>query len=314
MTKNRDYLRRHPDSRETLIARAKVTVEKNMIPMNMFSQRSLDQIETLMRPNQSSREGFLNDDECVIDVCEADWHTVKQLRLSFDQFADKLEAVTKKARRKADVTDNESYWDIARKGVVVDGLKVTWTSYMGYQDCPCCHFNDKQAHWIGPQETLSDTDFTITNLQTNQQIFFSQLHIHLIRRHHFFEGHTKYRLDPTICAAVLELKPGVTYKPVYSSESIWQLTQGFWSGNETFNDYINHKDVVEFIASGAQKIMCQAKTNAWVLEDKMLVISDQAVCKPAIVEGSILLHIDHGIKFYERCTHEFVDCGDTWRL
>jgi hypothetical protein len=293
-----------------MTVKAKVTVNKNMIPINMFSERNLDHIEVLMKPGRSSREGFLSDDECIIDVCAADWTVVKKLNLTFEQFADKLETVIGKARRKAHLIDQngkKDYWDIVKNGVVVDGLKVTWTSYLGYQNCPCCHFNNdiNKTHWCGPQETLSDTDFTVTNVKTKQHLFFSELHIHLIRRHHFFEGHTKYRLDPKKCAAVLGLKPGISYKPVYSTEMIWSCTSGSSGGGRTFKDYIKEKEVVDFIKAGAKKILCQ-QTHVWILNNRLLTISDKSYRKPMMIEGAIMSYIYCGMNFFERYEHKFV--------
>lgn len=291
-------------------AAAKAKMKKNMIPINMFSQSSLEHIETLMRPNQSSQAGFLNDDECIIDVCEADWAMVEKLKLTFDQFADQLETITQKAGRQIEIgcRNGNDYWDLIKKGgVVIDGLRVTWTSYLGYQSCPCCHFNN-DSNWGGLQETLSDTDFTVTNEKTGQQIFFSQLHIHLIRRHHFFEGHTKYRLDPELCAQVLQLKPGVDYKPVYSSEQVWNCTSASSGGNRTFEDYIKEKEVSDFIKAGAQKILCSSNFHAWILNDRLLTISDGVLehSKSSIIENAVMLRIQYGVSFFERHEHKFV--------
>jgi hypothetical protein len=292
-----------------LIKEAKTAVNKNMIPMNMFSQRALERIEVLMRPSQSSQAGFLDANECVIDVCEADWATIKKLNLTFEQFADKLETVTQKATRKAQIDTQNSkadYFDIIKNGLVIDGLKVTWVSYMGWQGCPCCHFNNL-SDWCGPQETLSDTDFTVTNVKTGQQIFFSELHIHLIRRHHFFEGHTKYRLDPEQCAKVLELKPGISYKPVYSSETVWQQVSGSSGGGRTFQDYIEGKEAKDFIKAGAQKILCMEDAHAWILGDKLMTISDHGLRTQLTIENTVMSFIHYGISFYERYERKFVE-------
>jgi len=55
------------------------------------------------------------------------------------------------------------------------------------------------------KETTGCMDYHVTN-SDGDELFFSELHIHLIKAHHFFEGHTKYRLDPEKCIKFLGIK------------------------------------------------------------------------------------------------------------
>jgi hypothetical protein len=48
-------------------------------------------------------------------------------------------------------------------------------------------------------------DYTITNIKTGDSISFSELLIHLISVHHFFEGDVKHRLAPIEIIDVLEI-------------------------------------------------------------------------------------------------------------
>jgi hypothetical protein len=68
--------------------------------------------------------------------------------------------------------------------------------YRGFQDCP----------WGGKHDYWSSFTFLILNRQSGKFVTCPGLIVHLIRKHHFFEGiETPFRVNPARIAEVLEL-------------------------------------------------------------------------------------------------------------
>lgn len=182
-----------------------------------------------LRPGRSSDAGFLDDTESFLEIIEKDSETLLKEGITHEQIADVLETIVGKTRRTLELEYRaglEEIWNRVDRGIqldsVIPGLISTFFSYAGYQDCPLCEEEDDPF-------VKSDCDFTVT--KGNESNFFSELHIHLIRKHHFFEGHTKYRLEPSKIIKMLNLRSGVSYKPIYNTEKVWQSYGGMSSSN-----------------------------------------------------------------------------------
>lgn len=141
--------------------------------------------EDLLKPGRLSQAGFLGEDERLIEVIAADEVTLKKLGITFEQVADRIE-----------------YFIIAvnyptNKPKIVDSIyEVTGTSWRGMQECP----------W-GDRGEYSNMDFQIKNTKTGESILFPGLIVHLIRKHHFFEGKkSSYRVEPKRVIEVLGIK------------------------------------------------------------------------------------------------------------
>ena len=271
-----------------------------------YMKKDQTKIEAVMRPGASSQAGFLNDDENLADVILVDNTVLKALDITYDQIADRMETVTGKARRLAFLEDNKGkdYWRVVEKGVLVGNLKISWVSYRGYQACP---------FGCEGQDALSDTDYTVTNTKTGKSIFFSKLHMHLLRRHQFFEGHTKYRLDPRACVEVLEVEPDKSYKPIYKSEEYWRMSQGSCSGDDTVQDYLDnlkknnyYKDLLEVVEKGKKTIL-KRYLHVWTLGDKLLMISDKGVKGPFTIDGIELTDDGYGLRAYEKAVRKYIE-------
>jgi hypothetical protein len=78
--------------------------------------------------------------------------------------------------------------------------------YFGWQDCPFGCADELRLMGSlpsGEPSISSSLDYHIslitpenwpyTDVKTGEDLFFSELHPHLIKDHHFFEGNTKYR-------------------------------------------------------------------------------------------------------------------------
>jgi hypothetical protein len=237
--------------------------------------------------------------------------------LTYKQFADRLETLTQKAKYKC--RGLKKYWDVVKKGITVEEIyKVSWDSYMGYQHCELC--TDRSA--------ASDTDYTITNAKTNKSVFFSHLHLHLIREHSFFEGHTKYRLDPLLCSKVLNIKPNVDYSPDYKSQEFWLQDGGCMIGScKTIEDYYKEhifikdksyvlKDIMkelpeiktDCVSATLQSILPNEKViptmRVWKKDKQLIIVS---MVERDCVIGNIVARISEGLYRYSKKVVRWVE-------
>jgi len=141
--------------------------------------------------------GFLSKGEKLYDVFQKDDETLKRLNMTYDKIADKLDEIVKFSRTSPE------------KIRTLGNLEIKRICYLGYKGCPfgCSEelikLGDDYKDLL--DKTRSAVDYEVTNTNLKESIFFSELHCHLIRDHHFFEGNTKYRLDPEKCIRILEI-------------------------------------------------------------------------------------------------------------
>jgi hypothetical protein len=183
-----------------------------------------------MRPGASSEKGFLGQTESLETVVAQDSQTLGTLGISHDQISDALEHVLQCVqdqrhrllsgnfpeyrKSKADIPDLYHPESIPRFTVdnlpntdvgylVGSKLQVFIRQYRGFQECPWgC---ENEPSW-------SSFDFLILNRQSGKCVTGPGLIVHLIRKHHFFEGlETPFRVDPAKVVEVLVLvsKPGI---------------------------------------------------------------------------------------------------------
>lgn len=160
-----------------------------------------------MRPGAYSEGGFLGQTELLETVIAKDVQTLRKLGVSRRQVADGLESVLQCAldqrrdllhsnaseyrqregeRRIPDLyhlqsvphftTDNLPSTDVGY--LVGDKLQVFIQEYREIQDCP----------WGCDYESWSSCDFLILNRKSGRYVTGPGLIVHLIRKHHFFEG------------------------------------------------------------------------------------------------------------------------------
>ena len=254
-------------------------------------------------PEQSSTSGFLANGEILEEIINQDEKTLKKLNITTNQIADKLETITEKFIRKRNLYYRENHLKNENfdynKTFQVDNLNIKITRYLGYQHCP-----------FGCPEENSDSDFDIINLKNKTKLFFSLLHIHLIRKHHFFEGNTKYRLDPKQTIQCLEIKPNINYKPTYQEETIWNKSGGFCQSQSTIQDYLknnyylNSFNPIENITDFPIKNVLAQKIN----EKTILIISEQNIRQNiSYKEIPFPLGISNGCFEYQIIKNKFVE-------
>ena len=148
-----------------------------------------------MRPGnqdeRSSKVGFLGSNEQLIDVLVADNDFVNGEGLTHADLAIPLLQICQHA-------DAERRRLKEWKSVEVEHAAIRWRvdfeEYKGFQHSP---FND---------QTKSNIDFTLTNLESGNTLQFSGLVPIMIERYGFYEGHgTPYRVEPADIIAVLGL-------------------------------------------------------------------------------------------------------------
>ena len=89
-----------------------------------------------------------------------------------------------------------------KEGMDIDDKYVAkYTAWRGSQVCP---WRDEIGYNNFPH---SSHDFEIYNKETNEELFFPGLIVHLIREHHFYEGKdSPYRVDPEKAKRVLDIE------------------------------------------------------------------------------------------------------------
>ena len=134
-------------------------------------------LENAARPGHSSDAGFLNATERLVDVLAADNALVRARGLTHQQVAEPLFYMMSMLDRLRADSINELFYRGRRYAVAL-------TRWRGVQ---ATIFNDG---------TGASRDFSVTDLDTQQSIHFSELVPYYIARYGFYEGHTRYRLDP----------------------------------------------------------------------------------------------------------------------
>ena len=189
------------------------------VPPKLFKRIMLDDLDKKeikilqgwMRPKGMSTSGFLSKRESLKRVIARDNETLNKLGVTHEQIADELEAKLKEANKRLrdskggierGINGNKA-GELAREVVFGEGGKYRARPlyYMGSQDCPF----ERLPRFSGVKVGEASSDMTLVNQRLGKGVFFSELHIHLLRYHHFFEGHSRYRLEPNEVVQVLEM-------------------------------------------------------------------------------------------------------------
>lgn len=145
----------------------------------------LDRIQQNMRSLCLCQQGFLgNDSRKLIEILTEDQGTVNSLGLSHGNIAEKLKAITEKAR---------GGW--GDPVVVEEKFEVEVHEARGRMPCP----------W-GHPGLYPKTHIRLEKIETGENLVWSDLAIHLIEEHGFYQGRgSPYRLDPLKVKLILEI-------------------------------------------------------------------------------------------------------------
>lgn len=144
----------------------------------------LARVQARMAPGVLTLHGFLGTDRRnLADILEADSREVARLGLTHARIADQLQVFLDRAR------------DGLGTEVVYGDHRLRHHGARGRVPCP----------W-GHPGIYEKGDVHLTRVATGESIIFSELQVHLIREHGFYEGRgSPYRLDPAALKRILGL-------------------------------------------------------------------------------------------------------------
>ncbi len=145
----------------------------------------MKQAQEQMAPGIITRDGFLGDDRRPLgDILIADDAAVRALDLDHQAMAARMSEL-----RDAGMAGLGEFVDVA------PAFEVRADSVRGSLPCP-----------FGDPGIFPKTTITVRNRRTAREITYTDLHIHLVRSHGFYEGRgSPFRLEPKDLAEVLEL-------------------------------------------------------------------------------------------------------------
>ncbi|MGD9874011.1 MAG: hypothetical protein AB7T27_07040 [Kiritimatiellia bacterium] len=143
----------------------------------------MQRLEEILRSSKIAGGGFLGSDRRPLEeILEADAAELVRLGHTRYDIADRMRHISALAER-----------GLGSWVKVDENIEAAVTDTRGKIPCP----------WPHPG-TFSKTVVTAKNMRTGQSIQWSELNIHLIEMHGFFEGHgSPFRLDPAVLAEIL---------------------------------------------------------------------------------------------------------------
>jgi hypothetical protein len=144
-------------------------------------------IQEQMRPGVITQSGFLGtDSRSLPEILEADDATVRRMGVTHAQIAARMRTL-----RDAGVKS------LGLATAVAPHFEVQVDDIRGVLPCPFLHSG-----------MSAKTTTTVANTAIRRSVVYSDLSIHLIEEHGFYEGiDADFRLDPEALAAVLEIEP-----------------------------------------------------------------------------------------------------------
>ncbi len=153
----------------------------------------LQKAQDNMRPRVITLDGFLGTDtRNLIDILIEDDADVKRLNLDHRTIAARMsELRTAGMNGLGDFITVPPHFEVR-----VDVVR-------GRLPCP-----------FGHKGLVRKTNITVRNLRLNREITYTELNIHMIGAHGFYEGRgATFRLDPAILAEILEVPPVTQSEP-----------------------------------------------------------------------------------------------------
>jgi len=147
----------------------------------------MDRIQEKMQPGILTRDGYLGTDRRkLIDILIEDDEAVKRLDLTHRRIAERMiELRDAGMRGLGEFISVEPYYEVR-----VDSVR-------GKLPCP-----------FGDPGIFPKTNITVRNLKLGRELTFTDMHIHLIVSHGFYEGKgSPFRLDPPVLVELLDVEP-----------------------------------------------------------------------------------------------------------
>ena len=149
----------------------------------------MDRIQESMKPGVITLEGFLGTDQRrLTDMLIEDEAAVKRLGLSHEDIEAKMDEL-----RDAGMAGLGEFVTVS------DTLSVRVDAVRGKLPCP-----------FGDPGIFPKTNITVRNMSLDIEVTFTDLHIHMIREHGFYEGKgSPFRLEPAVLARALQISEAV---------------------------------------------------------------------------------------------------------
>jgi len=146
-------------------------------------------IQDKMAPGVITRDGFLGEDRRnLVDILTQDDGTVRRLGYRHQDIAMRMVEL-----RDAGMAGLGEFIDVETR------FEVRVDSVRGKLPCP-----------FGDPGIFPKTNTTVRNKTLGRELTFTDLHIHLIGSHGFYEGQgSAFRLDPEELIAILEVQKAV---------------------------------------------------------------------------------------------------------
>lgn len=143
-------------------------------------------IEEDMQPGRLVDDGFLGDDtRGLSDIIREDLAVLNKLGVSPERLGRKMRLITRAAMKGME------------DPVEVDGYEAYIYESRGWHGCPF-----KDNYRVAKRNTY------VTDLKTGEKMRWSDLNIHLIQDHGFFQGKgAEFRLEPAELVKFLRLEP-----------------------------------------------------------------------------------------------------------
>jgi hypothetical protein len=147
----------------------------------------LKEIQERMKPGIITRDGFLGTDRRnLIDILQEDDAEVKRKNLTHKLIAERMMQLREAGKR-----------GLGEFISVPPHFEVRVDSVRGKLPCPFKH-----------PGLISKTNIIVRNLDKNREITFTDMHIHMIGEHGFYEGRgSGYRLEIRDIVETLEIVP-----------------------------------------------------------------------------------------------------------
>ncbi len=152
----------------------------------MKQSPQLQKAQENMRPGAITRDGFLgNDTRNIIDILIEDEAEVRRLGVNHTRIADKMIKLRDAGMRGlGEFINVEPHFEVR-----VDTVR-------GKLPCP-----------FGDPGIFPKTNTTVRNLKLNKEITYTDLNIHMIVAHGFYEGKgSAFRLEPSELVEILEVE------------------------------------------------------------------------------------------------------------
>jgi hypothetical protein len=147
----------------------------------------MKQVQEKMKPGVITRDGFLGTDRRnLVDILEDDDALVKRMNVTHRQIAERMARFREAGiRGLGDFITIEPHFEVR-----VDTVRGKLPSPFG-----------------GPG-LIMKTLIIVRNIQLGREISYTDMHIHLIGEHGFYEGRgSRFRLEPKELVNILEVRP-----------------------------------------------------------------------------------------------------------